>query len=149
MSEAHTVLILRTISVEKLDGVLNACRDTWPEAKLVVLTNPGRKAELEADARIAEVLTVDLGASGFDRRLRVGKSFDTVVVPIGNRNGSGYANVLQAARQVRASHYYVAAYARDLRPMSRMRLTFLAAWENTILALCLPLAWVRVSRHRW
>ena len=74
--EKPTVLILRTVSVEKLDGVLVACAERWPAARLLVLSNPGRKAELETDPRVAEVISVDLGPAGFDGSLRVDRSFD-------------------------------------------------------------------------
>jgi hypothetical protein len=144
-----SVLILRTVSVEKLDGVLAACRERWPAARLVVLTNPGRQAELEADERIAEVVPHALGPVGFDRSVRLARRFDIVVVPVGNRGGSGYANVICAALNCPAREYFLAAHARDLRAVPRWRLRLSVAGESLLLALSLPPAWLRSRFHHW
>ncbi len=113
------ILIVRTVSVEKLSAVLEACRTRWPEHPLVVVTNPGRVGELRTDPRIAEVRALAVGSGGFGEAITYPERLAAVVVPVGNRNGSGYANVLRACRTLRADGWFLASYAQTLRPLTR------------------------------
>lgn len=143
------VLILRTVSVEKLDGVLSACRAQWPDARLVVVSNASRRAEILADARVSEVIAVDLDGEGFSRPLALTPAFAAVVVPVGNRTGAGYANVLRAATGCNAREFYVASYAVTLRRRSRWQVRVLVLFEALILACSLPPAWLLARMRRW
>ena len=91
-----SVLIVRTVSVEKLSGVLDACTASWPGHPLVVVSSPGREGELHADSRIAEVVTYAIGPAGFSTPITYPARLAAVVVPVANRGGSGYANVMRA-----------------------------------------------------
>jgi hypothetical protein len=107
------------VSVEKLSAVLESCRTRWPERPLVVVTNPGRADELRADPRIAEVRSLAVGSGGFGEAIEYPERLAAVVVPVGNRNGSGYANVLRACRTLRAESWFLASYAKTLSPLTR------------------------------
>lgn len=140
MSTVESILIFRTVSIERMDAVLAACRLRWPDTPIAVLSTPGRRAELLADSRVAEVIPIELGADGFPPRLRLDRSFAAVVVPLGNHEGSGYANVLSAARRCRARGHFLAAYGSELREVSRGALWRRVALETALLALARPFA---------
>lgn len=140
MHTADTVLVFRTVSIERMDAVLTACRLQWPDTPLAVLSSPGRRAELLADPRVAEVISAEIGADGFPPRLRLDRAFAAVVVPLGNRHGTGYANVLSAARRCRASSRFLAAYGCELHRVTRLGLWRRVALETTLLVLAHPFA---------
>jgi hypothetical protein len=116
------ILIVRTVSVEKLSPVLDACRVRWPEHPLLVVTNVARGSELRSDTRIAEIIPYATGAAGFVSPIVCEHALEAVVVPVGNRGGSGYANVLRACRALRARTWFLASYSRMLVQLSS------AAW---------------------
>lgn len=113
------VLIIRTVSVEKLSPVLDACRARWPENPLIIVTSPARGSELRTDPRITEIIPYPTGASGFEEPIRSEHALEAVVVPVANRSGSGYANVMRACRRLNARSWYLASYSRELRALSR------------------------------
>ncbi len=125
------ILIVRTVSVEKLSAVLEACRSRWPDPPLVVVTNPGRSAELRADLRIAEVVPCATGADGFGEMITYPGRLAAVVVPVVNRGGSGYANVLRACRNLRPANRYLASYGRNLIAVTR--LGWALRWRTVIM----------------
>jgi hypothetical protein len=139
------VLIFRTVSIEKMDAVLAACRARWPQAPLAVLSSPNRKAELLADPRVAEVVSVVLGPEGFPPRLGLSRRFAAVVVPLGNRRGSGYANVFTAARSCSTGGHFLARYCAELQSVSRTGLWLRSTAETLLLALALPFAWLAAA----
>jgi hypothetical protein len=112
------ILIVRTVSVEKLSPVLDACRARWPHHPLLVVTNAARGSELRTDARIAEIIPYATGAEGFVAPIPCDHELEAVVVPVGNRGGSGYANVLRACRALRTRTWFLASYSRDLLELS-------------------------------
>jgi hypothetical protein len=146
-STRESVLIFRTVNVEKMALVLAACCARWPAAAIVVLSSPNRRAELAADPRIAEVVDVPIGPDGFPPRLPMDRRFDAVVVPIGNRGGSGYANALKAARRCAADEYFVMPYASSLQRISRAWLWRATTFEAGLLAMAWPFA--RLAAALW
>ncbi len=62
------------------------------------------------------------------------------VVPLGNRRGTGYANVLSAARRCHAGAHFLAPYGSELRRVTCLSLWRRAALETALLALARPLA---------
>lgn len=109
------VLIVRTVSVEKLATVISACTTRWPGHPLWVVSNSGRSVELRADPQIARVVPYEMGPGGFTAPIKCAHPLVALVVPVANRTGSGYANVLRASTTLRAQTRYIASYARDLR----------------------------------
>lgn len=142
------VLIFRTVSVEKLDAVLAACKGRWPEASLVVLSTAARRAELLADPRVTAVEIAEPGPDGYARNLRLRQRYTAVVLPVGNRSGTGYANVMLAAARAPAGSHFVARYASVLHAVSPWRLRYRAWFEMTLIALAFPPAWL-FSRRRF
>lgn len=145
MPSTNAVLIYRTVSIEKMDAVLTACRTRWPQAPLAVLSSPNRQVELLADPRVAEVVPVALGTEGFPADLGLTRTFAAVVVPLGNRRGSGYANVFAAARHCRAEGHFLAPYCSELQPISVAGLWLRSTSETLLLALALPFAWLAAA----
>lgn len=135
-----SILIFRTVNVERMAGVVGACRTRWPSASLVVLSSPNRRAEMLADPRVAEVLDLPFGPDGFPPRVDLGRRVDAVVVPLGNQRGSGYGNVLDAARRCVARDCFVMPYAASLTRVSRWWLWRTVAAEQALLAVSYPLA---------
>lgn len=113
------ILVVRTVSVEKLSPVLDACRARWPHHPILVVTNATRGSELRTDGRIAEIIPYATGAEGFVAPIPCDHQLEAVVVPIGNRDGSGYANVLRACRGLRARTWFLASYSRELVELRR------------------------------
>ena len=117
------ILIIRTVSIEKLSSVIDACHTRWPGHPIVVVSNPGRIGELRLDPRIEDIIPYFMGLKGFDKPILISTKFEAVVVPIANRRGSGYANVLRACRKLKASTWFLASYSRQLKSISRFKLS--------------------------
>jgi hypothetical protein len=137
------ILIVRTVSVEKLSPVLDACRAQWPEHPLFVVTTAARAGELRADPRIAEVISHG-GAvgGGFDAPIASEHALEAVVVPVANRGGSGYANVLQACRNLRARTWFLARYSRELVELSARAWTWRARRERLLEPIAHAFGWL-------
>lgn len=133
------ILVVRTVSVEKLSPVLDACRTRWPDRPILVVTNPTRGSELRTDARITEIIPYDTGAAGFVAPIRCEHALEAVVVPVANRGGSGYANVMRACRRLDARSWFLASYSRELQELSRRRWSW--RWR-TELGLAVPCRWL-------
>lgn len=133
------ILIVRTVSVEKLAPVLDACRARWPHHPLIVVTSPARGSELRTDPRIAEIIPYATGAAGFVAPIRCDHVLEAVVVPVGNRGGSGYANVLRASRELRARTWFLASFSRDLQELSAAAWRW--RWQREVL-LQIPAHWL-------
>lgn len=118
------ILIVRTVSVEKLAPVLDACAARWPGHPLLVVTSPARGSELRLDPRITEIVPYATGAAGFEEAIICEHQIEAVVVPVANRGGSGYANVMRACRGLDARRWFLASYARNLTELTR------AAWNR-------------------
>ena len=135
MNTALPVLIVRTVSVEKLSPVLDACAARWPGHPLLVVSSPGRGSELRTDPRVTEIIPYATGAEGFVAPIVCEHVLEAVVVPVANRGGSGYANVMRACRGLDTRTWWVASYARELLELSS------AAWSRRWrmeLALAVP-----------
>jgi hypothetical protein len=113
------VLVVRTVSVEKLSPVLDACRAHWPGHPLIVVTSPARGSELRTDPRITEIIPYATGAEGFVAPIRSEHALEAVVIPVANRGGSGYGNVLRACRDLAAQRWFLASYSRELTELTR------------------------------
>jgi len=113
------ILIIRTVSVEKLAPVLDACAARWPGHPLMVVTSPARGSELRTDPRITEIVPYATGATGFEQPITCDHELEAVVVPVANRGGSGYANVMRACRGLRTQTWFLASYSRELTALSR------------------------------
>lgn len=140
------ILIVRTVSVEKLSPVLDACRSHWPENPLIVVTSPARGSELRTDPRITEIIPYSTGTSGFEEPIRCEHALEAVVVPVANRGGSGYANVLRACRRLNARTWFLASHARELTELSPA--TWSRCWR-TELALAVPARLLATVWRSW
>lgn len=128
-----SIVILRTVSVEKMSPVLDVCRERWPSAPLWVVSSPSRFDEMKRDVRVDRAISYR-GQSGFSCpvTLETGLSVAAVVVPTANENGSGYGNVLGAALGVEASEYYLCSRCRKLRSLGRTGFVLRARAERTL-----------------
>ena len=116
------VLVVRCVSVEKLSPVLDLCRTRWPCHRLEVCTSPNRVGELATDPRIDLIRTINVGVNGIRDPLPWSQSYESVVIPVGNRYGLGYGNVLRSVRRVETKAFYLAPYCGKLLPISLFRL---------------------------
>ncbi len=116
------ILIVRTVSVEKISEALDLCLEKWPGHPLIVATTANRSKELANDNRIDRLEIVDTGPRGYDRIFHLEEHLEAVVFPIGNKNGSGYGNVFRAFSSLCARNFYMSPYCRDFRSMGRLRL---------------------------
>ena len=133
---------MRTVSVEKLSPVLDACRARWPQHPLLVVTNAARGSELRSDPRITEIIPYATGAEGFGTPIPCDHELEAVVVPVGNRGGSGYANVMRACRALRTCSWFLASYSRDLRELSPRAWTWRCRRESWLQLPARLLAWL-------
>lgn len=140
------ILIVRTVSVEKLSPVLDACRARWPQHPLLVVTNQARGSELRTDSRIAEIIPYATGAEGFVRPIPCDHALEAVVVPVSNRGGSGYANVMRACRDLRTQTWFLASYSRALSERTAGQWT--RQWRAEF-ALQTPARWLAWCWARW
>jgi len=143
------ILIVRTVSVEKLAPVLDACEARWPGHPLMVVTSPARGSELRTDPRITEIVPYATGAAGFVDPIICEHALEAVVVPVANHRGSGYANVMRACRSLDARSWFLASYARELTELPRTRWRRRCRIEATLDRLSLIVgslwgAWVRM-----
>ncbi len=113
-----SILIVRTVSVEKLSPLLDLCRQRWPEHPIWLISSPNRVKELEDDARINKVIAHSLGPGGFEQPFAIEDTLEAVVFPLGNRRGGGYGNVFATFGSLRPGQYFLAPYGRELRPVS-------------------------------
>ncbi len=145
----NEVLVFRTVSIEKLDIVIEACRLRWPDTKFVVASNSGRCKELLSDPRISKVIEVKTGLKGFHKKLKIKQSFSAVVIPISNRYGAGYGNVFAASSRCNTTNWFVMPYASRLKRVSYLTLRLLTIIENMILLICWPLSIILTRLLLW
>jgi hypothetical protein len=144
------ILVFRSVSVERLPGVLSACRATWPTGRLCVLTSANRAGEISSDPCVAEIISLPIGfadlvgPAGVALRAR---AFLAVVVPVGGQSAFGYGNLVEEASRLDASAYAVALGAGRLAELSRLDLWRTALLERWCLGLMRrPARWVAA---RW
>lgn len=116
--KTQPILIVRTVSVEKLSLLLDLCRQRWPEHPIWLVSSPNRVKELEDDARISKVIAHSLGPSGFDQPFVIEDTPEAVVFPLGNRRGGGYGNVFATFGSLKPGQFFLAPFGRELRPVS-------------------------------
>ena len=114
MSHKKPILVVRSVSIEKLSAVLDACVQEWPGHPVYVVSSPNRIVELELDERVDKALPYIVGASGFRKPFAWAEALEAVVFPVGNRYGGGYANVFKAFSRLKAKSFYRAAYSKEL-----------------------------------
>ncbi|MBN2319612.1 MAG: hypothetical protein JXR49_11070 [Acidobacteria bacterium] len=130
------ILIVRTINVEEMGPLLDACRSRWPSARICVLTSPNRREELCSDGRIGEAIEYSASGSGFGSPWNDGRDYDALVVPIRNARGWGYGNVWESVAAVTAKSFWVAAWSHNLRSVSLRRMLFRARMERFLGFAC-------------
>ena len=128
----NPVLILRTVSVEKLSSALDLAGDRWPGHPLAVATSVNRLTELSDDPRIDRLYAIETGTGGFERPLKLEETFEAIVFPLGNAHGSGYGNVFRACRRLSAKSFYISPYCRELRYAGFFRLKLKYLIENIL-----------------
>jgi hypothetical protein len=138
---SNRLLIARTVSVEDLGPLLDACRDRWPSARCCVLTSPNRRDELSSDPRIDEVIDYSTTTAGFAIPWNDGRDYAALVVPVRNSEGWGYGNVWEALAGVSAASHWMAAWGQKLSPVSLRRMLFRARSERFLRSACWSAAW--------
>ncbi len=132
------ILIVRTVSVERLSTVLNCSLDRWPGHPIWVVTSQNRVGELVTDGRIDRVEGREGGYLNFGCRYESDTFYEAVVLPLANRKGSGYSNVLRSFSRVRCHGFFLSPFCRYLRPVSRTSLVLKAGIEEIIAASLRP-----------
>lgn len=112
------VLVVRTVSVEKLSMVLDACVSRWPERSIWILTTPARLTEVSRDVRVGGVIEYRSVEGGYWEKTVIEKRFISVVVPVANEGGSGYANVLRACSRIETEAFYICSRCKLLVELS-------------------------------
>ena len=141
-----SILIVRTISVEKLSPLLDLCRQRWPEHPLWLVSSPNRVKELEDDARIGKVIPRTLGPGGFEQPFVIEDTPKAVIFPLGNRRGGGYGNVFAAFVGLRTGQFFLAPYGRELRPVSPIVLKVKCLIERVLQKALTPLGKLTARR---
>lgn len=121
------ILIVRTVSIEKLASVLQLCALRWPGHPLWVVTSPSRAGEVSRFELVARVVSYDGGSGGFSDPIAVDEPVACVVVPVANEGGSGYGNVLRACRRTKTERFALSPRCLRLKPLSRFR--FALKWR--------------------
>lgn len=111
------IIVIRTVSVEKMSPVLEACHRNWNGHDIWVVSNLGRAEEMRRDLRVARVIENRPG--DYSRPLKMDTVFEAVVVPVANEGGSGYGNVFGAVLGMSSSSYWLCSRCRQLIPVSR------------------------------
>lgn len=124
------VVIIRTVSVEKMSSVLDACKARWGDSPLWVVSSTGRVEEMRRDIRVTRVLSHDGGVEGFQKPVIVEYKFSSVVVPVSNEGGSGYGNVFRAASALESGDYFMCSRCRKLKLLGKSGFKWRARLES-------------------
>lgn len=128
------IVIFRTVSVEKMSPVLNACQERWLDHPIWIVTSRNRVEEMERDVRVERSIPFD-GAMGFERPFSLDAKAEAVVVPTANKWATGYGNVLNAALGVDASTYYICSRCRTLLAFGKSGFMWRARRERFLIGL--------------
>ncbi|HUC91995.1 MAG TPA: hypothetical protein VMS09_08200 [Paenibacillus sp.] len=112
------VLIVRSVSFQQLDKNLPAIKSRFPDCRLSILTHEHgvKLAEKYADIHQVYAYPVKGGFSCFRQAKGLrGKSFDAVVIPVGNLTGLGFFNVLMFTLRISAPQRWVCNLVSDIR----------------------------------
>lgn len=104
------LLIVRSVSVQQLDGCIEAIRDSFPDYSLSILTHPHGVVAVEKYPFVERVYRYrHQGAFRYGRGLEAlrGERFDLVVVPVANPSGGGFFNVFLFSLSLPASRRVV------------------------------------------
>lgn len=135
------MLVVRCVSVEKMDAILDICRDQWPDDKITVLTNGRRFAEIADDPRVDEALHLpELDQEGFNGVWSTSRKFRRIVVPLGNASGVGFTNVFCFLSWIRAREWFIAPRSASLKPIAQSQLKRMIRKEQVVRMLSSPLA---------
>lgn len=134
------ILILRTVSIEKLSPVLDLCQDKWPGHPLYVATSENRVGELKTDPRIENVFPYQHDWADLKESSLIEENIHCVVIPIGNQRGSGYANVFESALALPTSHISLAPYCQSLLSISSKNMLIKCKLEQILAKVCAPLS---------
>lgn len=145
LQKLNDILVFRTVSIEKMDMVLDICHFYFSDARLVVLSSLNRRFELIDDSRVAEVITINTGAKGFPAKMQLSRIFRAVVIPLGNHRGAGYSNVFSAAASCLSNEFYTMPYADCLNRTSSLNLRFRRLLEKCLFFLAFPIAYLSVK----
>lgn len=140
MQTPRPILIVRTVSLEKLSFVLDLCRERWPQHPIHIISSENRLAELQNDARITETHTYKMGKTGFDHPFDYSERAAALIIPIANQRGSGYGNVFKAFSSVKADAIFLAAHCKKLSKSTPYSLKLKYLFEQGARALSRPLA---------
>lgn len=111
------IIVFRTVSVEKMSPVLEACAARWATSPIWVVSNAGRADEMRNDKRVSEVIVIQSG--DFSSPVEVDTLAEAVVVPVANEGGSGYGNVLAASLAISAERFFICSRCRALSELGR------------------------------
>jgi len=154
------VLILRSVSLQQLDQNLPAVQAAFPGAEFHLLTHPHAVAECHKVPGLAQVIPLPSAAPFSPFRLPGGirrQGYATVVVPVSNISGVGFANVFLTALASGAQDIYRCNLVSEIARIEKTALLgrFLVSFPLRLLALTLTavltlpvLLWMFLSRLR-
>lgn len=103
---SETILIIRSVSFQHLDGVLSQVKAKWPDSQVSLLTHShGREAAGKTqgiDRVLVYPVKGDFSFRHAGRILVEGRRFDHLVIPFSNCSGAGFENVLAMAFRIPA-----------------------------------------------
>lgn len=141
------ILIIRTVSIEKLSQVIASCKEQWPFHPVWVLTLPGREGELEVDSRINRVIVFPSETGEFQGYYETPDYFEVLAIPTVNHSGWGYANVYRALSTIHTRQVFRVAYCKRWIRTSYFRLMARCLWEMSWGYICSPVG--RLLGKRW
>ncbi len=135
------VLIIRSVSLQQLDKNLPAIRERFADSELHLLTHPHSVDLCRKYTSVARVLSTETpqGFSPWRRPRRLpARRYAAVLVPVSNRSGAGFLNVLLLAARLRPRSVFLCDLASAIRPVSLaeiLRRTLQAAACSTLALL--------------
>ena len=135
------VLIVRSVSIEKISVVIDLCQHKWPGNPVYIVTaGAGRKHECLADSRVCEVLVHNSLDGAYAGRFESVLNFEAIVFPVENGSGVGYANIFKCFSFVNTQGYYLSEFCSNLKTMSKLRLKLKVSWELFVKKMAGPFA---------
>ncbi|GAB6039385.1 hypothetical protein JCM17961_00580 [Endothiovibrio diazotrophicus] len=137
------MLIVRSVSVQQLDGNLEAIRAAFPDHSISILTHPHGVAAVEKYPALEHVYRYrHSGPFRFGRGLEElrGEHFDRVVVPVANPTGGGFFNVFLFSFSLPASRRVVCSSLGEISELGVGRLARMVAAKVLTAPLAMLLA---------
>lgn len=156
------LLIIRSVSFQQLDKNLVSILDRFTDHEISLLTHEHGLLLAQKYKAINRVYVYPYKGS-FNRKHKVkdfkGKVFDLVIIPVTNRTGAGFFNVLMFSLSIKAKKRIICNVVSDLREISKidilvmglksLLISFLSALFTLIAAifvmLTLPLKLIRIQ----